>query len=74
MADPKDVQIHIDVTREELLAPVIAAQLTNAFYVAELLHAQKGTNPPREDVHHEVLKIWLEMTSKILNLSRQAKS
>lgn len=66
-----DHEIHVDVSREEYLAPVIAAQLTNAFYVAELLHAQKGTNPPREDVHHEVLKIWLEMTSKILKLTKQ---
>lgn len=67
-----DQNVRVDISREEFLAPVIAAQLTNAFYVAELLHAQKGTNPPREDVHHEVLKIWLEMTSKILKLTKQA--
>ncbi|HWI41913.1 MAG TPA: hypothetical protein VNX25_10540 [Verrucomicrobiae bacterium] len=59
-----------DMTRDELLAPVMGAILTNAFYTAELLHAQKGVNPSREDIHHEVMKAWLDITAKIVKVTR----
>jgi hypothetical protein len=61
----------IDIGGREFLAPVIGAVLTNAFYAAELLHSQKGVNPPREDIHHEVMKIWLELTAKIVKISQE---
>ena len=61
----------MEMNGEQVLAPVIGAVLTNAFYTAELLHARTGTNPPREDIHHEVLKIWLELTSKIVRISQE---
>jgi hypothetical protein len=64
----KNGETTIDIGGREHLAPVLGAVLTNAFYAAELLHAQKGVNPPREDIHHEVLKIWLELTTKILRM------
>lgn len=66
-------EITIDISRDNVLAPLIAAQLTNAFYCAELLHARTGMSPPREDVHHEVLKTWLDLTAKVVHLQRQAE-